>query len=812
MKALLLDAWRGARSRSASTFAAVSGLMVAMAACSIVALLAVALAEPDPTIADPERIVLLDMKGNPPGQPSPWFTGSPVSFGAMLKERRAPLDLISRTSANGLDIDIEGRKQSALLLIADSDLVPLLGLTTLRGDLQSTLTRRDAIAITLDLMRKLWGDISPAEAVGRRIDARGGVYTVTAVIPNFDPRTPLGRANPMVGNAWALVGFESPANPMSQQELAAIFAINGRVFARLRPDSSVDQVAGWMREAFMDNPLYAQLPADWKAGREAAYFRGITLDQLPFQGAANEQRWQLLGAIAAASLLLLLMAAFNCMNLQTATLLQRQRETALRRSLGADAPQLVRLWSLEVLISLLLAVTGALLLAWWTTPAIATWVGLPPEQSVADPLPLQLVLGLAIGVLVLLALTLALPASMALRQPPAPALQGRTASEGPWGRRVRQALLTVQLSGVVLLLSLAGVLTQQQRYLLSLDRGFDTHNRLWLGVMVDPAAVPSMSAFTAALDRHPAIKGWAFSNARPAGDTEGPNELHVSRSQHRQVLRVTTVSPGFFATYGMTLLAGTPTLGTGETHVVIDEKAARLLGFSNPQAALGELLRGGGGFLQEGSDERRVVAVVKSVKLESARDPALPQAFLLSDKPQWDLTVHGTDMTTLRQTLEDLWKAYGPRLLYDIQSVDAQLASVYEQEQQLTTMLTAVALLSVGVAMLGAYALIADTVRRRRTELVLRRLHGADDVAILRQLALEFMPPLLMAAAIGLPLATWFGERYLAGFVDRVDAGTGLVMPMAIAGAAMLFVTTLATLRHVRQALAIQPIEALTAS
>jgi ABC-type lipoprotein release transport system permease subunit len=783
--------------------------MVAMAACLVVALLAVAFAEPDPGIVDPERVVLLDMKGNPPGQPSPWFTGSPVSFGTTMKERRVPLDLISRTSTNGLDIDIDGRKQSALLLIADPDLVPLLGLTTLQGDLQSALTQRDAIAITLDLMRKLWGDISPAQAVGRRIDARGGAYTVTAVIPNPDPRTPLGRANPMVGNAWAMVGFESQANPMSDQDLAAIFAINGRVFARLRPESSTDQVGGWMREAFMANPLYAQLPADWKANREAAYFRGITLAQLPFEGAANEQRWRLLGSVALASVLLLLMAAFNCMNLQTATLLQRQRETALRRSLGADGSQLVRLWSLEALISLLAAAGGALLISWWTAPAIATWVGLPPEHPVADPLPMRVVLGLAIALLPLLALTLALPASMALRHPPAPALQGRTASEGPQGRRVRQALLTVQLGGVVLLLSLAGVLTQQQRYLLSLDRGFDTHNRLWLGVMVDPTAVPSMSAFTAALDRHPEIKSWAFSNARPAGDTEGPNELHVSRSQHRQVLRVTTVSPGFFATYGMTLLAGTPTVGSGETHVVIDEKAARVLGFSNPQSAIGELLRGGGGFLQEGSDVRRVVAVVKNVKLESARDPALPQAFLLSSQPQWDLTVHGTDMTTLRQTLEDLWKTYGPRLLYNIESVDDQLASVYRQEQQLTTMLTAVALLSIGVAMLGAYALIADTVRRRRTELVLQRLHGADSAAIVRQLGVEFVPPLLVAAVIGLPLAAWLGERYLAGFVDRVDAATGLVLPLAIAGAATVFVTTLATLRHVRQALAIQPIEAL---
>jgi hypothetical protein len=259
----------------------------------------------------------------------------------------------------------------------------------------------------------------------------------------------------------------------------------------------------------------------------------------------------------------------------------------------------------------------------------------------------------------------------------------------------------------------------------------------------------------------------------------------------------------------MTLLAGTPTLGAGETHVVIDEKASRLLGFANPQSAIGELLRGGGGFLQEGTDLRRIVAVVRDVKLESARDPALPQAFLLSDQPQWDLTVYGSDLVTLRQTLDDLWKTYGPKLVYQIQSVDDQLASVYQQEQQLTTMVSALALLSVGVAMLGAYALIADTVRRRRTELVLRRLHGAEDAAIVRQLGLEFVSPLLVALFIGLPLAAGFGERYLGGFIDRINIESGLIFPLAAACVATVVSTALATSRHVREALAIQPIEAL---
>lgn len=809
MKTLLLDALRSLHSRRGPTLVAAVGLMLAMTACLLLAMLAIALSETDPAIPDPDRVVLLDFKGNPPGQPSPWFTASPVSFATMLKQRQVPLDLISRAAIDGMDISNQGRLQPAYLVMADPDLAPLLGLKALSGDVRATLMQREGIAITADLVRKLWGELPPEQAVGRRLESRGTFYTVTAVIPDPDPRSPIWDPNPMVGNAMAIVGYESQANKMSDESRSALYVINGRVFARLRPDVSVDQIGGWMREAFMANPLYAQLPADWKAGREAAYFRGITLTQLPFEGAANELRWRLVGAVAAASALLLILAAFNCMNLQTANLLQRQRETALRISVGADAAHLLRLWGMEVLLSLLLAAAGALLVAWWFAPAVANWMGLSPVHSMADSVPSPVLLGLAISVLALLPLTLALPAWMALRRPPASALQGRAASEGPRGRRIRQGLLTLQMSGALLLLSLACVLAVQQQHLLHADRGFDTHNRLWMGVLVNPELVPNMDAFIAALDRHPAVKHWAFSGSRPARDTQGIMELNVSSSQHKQVLRVTTVSPSFFDTYGMTVLAGKPWVGSGEANLVIDAKAARLLGFSSPQAAIGELLRGGGGFLQEGTDVRRVVAVVKDVKLESAREPAMPQAFLLSDKPQWDLTVHGADLAVLRQTVEELWKAYGPPLVYDVQSADEQRASVYRQEQQLTTMLAAVALLAVGVAMLGAYALVADTLRRRRTELVLHRLHGAGDIAIVRQVAIEFAVPLLVSAAVALPLAAWLGQRYLAGFVDRGGSGTGIVLPILAASAAMLVITAVAALRHLRQALALQPIEAL---
>src|SRR5262245_33030888 len=121
MKALLAEALRGLLSRRASTLVAVGGLMLALTACVLVAMLAIALSRPDPSIPDPERTVVLDMKPNPPGRPGQWLKRAPVFLGTLLEQRGVPLERISRARANGLDIRNGARLQPAMLILADPD-------------------------------------------------------------------------------------------------------------------------------------------------------------------------------------------------------------------------------------------------------------------------------------------------------------------------------------------------------------------------------------------------------------------------------------------------------------------------------------------------------------------------------------------------------------------------------------------------------------------------------------------------------------------------------------------------------------------
>ena len=809
MTALVLDALRNVRSRAGATAVAAGGLAIGLAACLLVALFALALAAPDPDVRDPERTIMLDFKGNPPGEPSPWFGAAPVAFGPLLKARHAPLDLISRMVQGGIEFELDGRSHPALVLAVDPDIVEVLGLQSLAGDLHATLQDRDAIAITEDLLHKLWGDLPPAQAIGRRLQASGHWYTVTGVLPDTDPRSPLWGASPLVGGAMVMCGFDAAANKMPATDRNLIYLMTGRVFARLRPGTAIDQVSGWMRDAFVTSPQYGELPPAWRNGREAAFFRGVAIRDVPFDGPANDLRWRALATVGAASALLLALAVCNTMSLKTAHMLQRQRETALRRGLGASSWHLLQLWALETSLVLAPAAVGAWLVAWWVAPAIANWLGLPPGLPLADPMPLRALAAFALVTLALLPLVIAMPARAALRRAPATALQGRTASEGPWGRRARQALLALQLGGALLLLSLAGVLALQQHHLLHADRGFDTHNRLVLSMETDPDHVGNLDAFAAALSRSPAVTHWAFSYIQPAADGGGDRELVTSADGHTVDTRLNSVGTSFFATYGMTVLAGKPEVSGGEHRVVIDARTARLLGFASPQAAIGQIVLGGGAYLQKGNEPRRIVAVVKDVNLESARDVALPQAFWLMDTPQWNVTAFGPDAAALRTALDEAWKAHGLHVPYQLKWADDQRADAYRQEAQMTAAVATVALLAVGVAMIGAWAMVADTLRRRRTELVLHRLHGAGDGAIAWQVLSELGTPLLVAAVCALPLAGWIGWNYLQGFQERVAPAQCLASTLVAALAGTLLVTALAALRHVRQALALRPVEAL---
>jgi hypothetical protein len=147
--------------------------------------------------------------------------------------------------------------------------------------------------------------------------------------------------------------------------------------------------------------------------------------------------------------------------------------------------------------------------------------------------------------------------------------------------------------------------------------------------------------------------------------------------------------------------------------------------------------------------------------------------------------------------------------VHGFQSANERGAEVYRQERQPTAMRAAAAMLAIGVAMPGAYALVTAPLQRRRAELGLRRRHGASDATIGHLGGSERTVRLLVAAAIALPRSSWLWQRYFARFHERVGNGSGVASPPAAASRASPLATAATTFGHGRPALAIRLVEAL---
>ncbi|MCV2356901.1 ABC transporter permease [Paucibacter sp. B2R-40] len=772
------------------------GLALALAVCYLLAVLLGERMRPDPALQEPERIVMIDFHGNMPGRQEDWFLGAPFVFKQALQEAQTPLSLLTRISDDTLTLRQGERKLRANVSAADASLVALFNLRSLQGDLKAALSRPDTIALTQSLAQQLFGSEA---ALGRSVDIGQHRLTVAAILPQPSSLSLL--------RAEAFISFDSPAAGLDEETRNAWFQISGQVFARLALGASAAQVGAVAQTLLDQSPVIKQLPPDWTAGgRKAAFMRALPITQLPFEGRAGRQRLMVLSALAGVAGLLLCLALMNCVNLSSVRTLRRQREIAVRKSLGISPLRLLWQFAVEAQLSIALAAGLGLLLAWLGLPWAVEALQVPPPDSFLQLLPLA---GLGLACMILTLLVCVYPAWLAWRMQAAAALQGRQASEGEGGRWLRRGLTTLQFGLALLVGTLALSLAAQNRHVLARDLGFAPEGVLSLRL---PAGAGAEQAedFYQALRLRPEVQAQAWSDSVP-GNTFMDRNAEFTQAEHHAKLRFNYVNAAFFGLYKIPLLAGRLD-DAAAAGLVLDEPAVRALGWARPEQALGQTLSYVMTGLNQGQSSWQVVAVVPQQLLESTREAARPHAFLMHNGKQNLGDVRAVLNLRLRPgsqaetVLAPLWTRYFPNEPFAFETAEQTLMAGYQADLRIGHLVSACGLLALALAGFGVYALAAYLVQRHGKEIVLRKLHGASGLQAMKQPLREFAALLACAAALTLPLTWYLGEQYLTQFVDRVQLG---VWPQLLALAGLLAVTLLASLRHGMAALAMRPILAL---
>jgi putative ABC transport system permease protein len=531
--------------------------------------------------------------------------------------------------------------------------------------------------------------------------------------------------------------------------------------------------------------------------------------------------------LAGAVGLVLLIAVVNVANLMLARATVRQREMALRLSLGSGRGRLVRQLLTE---SVLLAVMGGvagLALAWAGIELIRAWNpgNLPLIDSVrldAGALGFMLLVSTITGVLFGL-----VPALASARADLSSTIKegGRTGSAGQARGRTRSALVICEIALSLMLLLGAGLLLRSFVNLQQVSSGFSTPSRQILTMLISPGnrkyndAGAGLAFYDEVLRRAravPGVEAAAVTDALPP-DRQGDADTFriegqtLSPGEMNPVVSDVTVGPDFFRTLGIPLIKGRyftdhDTQGSMPVAIVSEGFVRRFL---PNQEALGRRIKQSGAEIP--SPWLTIVGVVGNLKylgLAVETDPAYYMPFAQSYGPRMYLAVRSSgDAARLAATLRTKIQSSDPDVtLAQIATMEQSLALSVSQPRFDTLLLGLFAGIALLLAAAGIYGLIAYSVAQRTHEIGVRMALGAARADVVRMVVKQGA----VLAAVGIVLGLG-GALVLTRLLKTMLFGVGATDALTFAAAplGMVLVVLLATSLPALRATRISPVVAL---
>ena len=666
---------------------------------------------------------------------------------------------------------------------------PLLGRDFTRED-----TEFDAPAVAL-LGYGYWQSryAGQRDVIGETMRLNDGVATIVGVLPaSFDAGIPLARPLRIRPDEVSLRG-------------------TGRVtvYARLRPGVTVEQASADLSARMASEPLPegSTLPARVRVSSR-------------LESAVSRYRTTV-SIIAGAVGLILLLACVNVAALLLARGAARQSEFALRASLGAGRPRLIRQLLTENFVLALAGGGAGVFLAWLSVDALVANIplSLPPNT----PVTLNgRVLAATVTLLVPTVLFFGLAPAMSLsRVRNAPALARGGRQPGPsLNRRGSQLLIATEVALAVVLVAAAGLMLRSFARLSVVDLGFDPDGLITMEVLPlerDPAVHESY--YTALVQRvrtTPGVASVGLVDNFPLGD--GTSLTILRGSGEPTFASVFATLPGYFETIDVALRAGRlPTdadYATGLRATVINETAASALFPDGP--AIGRQVSPAAGESPESWIVMGVIADLRHGGPLGRRSENFPQVFFPLKPTEFDLNQAMT--VVLRPSgrtpdlgirLREAAHSIGPRVLIErIRTANDWFADGVVTPRRRTVLLSLLGGLGLVLALVGVFGMTAYAVECRTSEIGVRMAFGARPGQVVATIVHDAAVPIVIGTLLGLSGAA-FTTQVIESFLFETtptDAAT-----LAAVALTLVVVGCLAALVPAMHAARVDPVASLRA-
>ena len=516
----------------------------------------------------------------------------------------------------------------------------------------------------------------------------------------------------------------------------------------------------------------------------------------------------------------LLIGCANIANLLLARSASRVRELAVRLAVGASRGRLFRQLLVE---SVLLAFLGAI-------PGIGlAFAGLQAFRAFGPPALARLTT-LAIDTQVLL-FTLALaictglvfglaPAVAATREDPQEGLRGSRGSLGHGGRsRPRRALVVFEIAAAVVLTLGAALLAKSFTRFQSIDRGFDADNVMTASLTLSRTRYQDEAArrafFDNLLERLRARPGVESVSASEIGLSGMSMTMMWPPAKERtgdswEIAIATGIGPDHFRTFGIPIVEGRECGGAADASAIVINRAMARRSYGD-RSALGAQLNLG----EVASGTRTVVGVAADIPDIRTKAAPMPTVYACAGTERAGYgtialrAAAGTSLAPFVTELRSAVRAIDPALpVGRVVTVEEMIRDGMSSRWFDATVIAALSMLALILALGGLYAVTAHHVAQRTREIGVRMALGADRASVLTMVLWQGGVLVLAGTCLGM-LAAIPLVRFVASMlfeVQPLDAAVFAMVAAMVTGVAMA-----ATLIPARRASLIEPISALRA-
>lgn len=632
---------------------------------------------------------------------------------------------------------------------------------------EASLNIPNQIVLTASSADKYFPGIPYDQLPGKQMDLEDTItVTVTGVVADRTDRTDF--------NFRGFVSYSTLAKPNMQPSDWKEWdntSDDTQILVKLPESSSSKTVAQQITALFRRN-----FPKDIKS-KDDQYYTLQPLTEVHFDARYGNfsqrmgNRPTLYGLLAIAGFLLLL-GCINFINLTTAQSSTRAKEIGIRKTMGSSKQQLITQFMSETILVTLLATILSCLL---TPLVLRLFADFIPSgirfPNTGDPGIWIFLAGL---VLIISFLSGIYPSLVLSGFRPIQVLKNYSPSGNGHTRRVilRKTLTVSQFVVAQVFIVATLLVAKQVKFSLNKDIGMRKDAIVFIRTPVGESDPQKRELLASKLRAIPEIADVSIGAHSPFSKSFWTSTIKF-RDGQKDIETSVDIKVGdsnYIHVYDLKLLAGTNFRNADSiTEVVINQTYARMLGFNDPEEAIGKDLSW---------DDRPIPikGVLKDFNQKTLHEAIRP--LLICNASNRQNTMHlllqpqntsGTNWKNALAKAELAFRSVYPEVEYKATFFDESLAKAYEAEQKTSRLLSWAAGLAVLISCLGLLGLVTFTTVQRTKEIGVRKVLGASVSQIVTLLSRDIIALVAIALLIAVPIA-WIGlHQWLQQFAYRTE-------------------------------------------